>query len=169
MDVIVQLLNDFGVTWPKFGAQVFLFIIVYAVLRKFAFAPVVDMFETRRRLIEEGQANAERIKKKLAESEVRCQEILRKANADAQRIIEEGRLSSDAHTQKELQKVIKDAEGIIAKAHEAVEIDRTKMISEVRKEMIHLVVDTTSKVTGRILTTADQERLASETAKELAA
>ena len=43
------------------------------------------------------------------------------------------------------------------------------MISEVRKEMIHLVVDTTSKVTGRILTTADQERLASETAKELAA
>ena len=169
MDVIAQLLHDFGVTWPKFIAQVILFITVYAVLRKFAFGPVVEMFETRRRLIEEGQANAEKIKRKLAESEVRCQEILRKANADAQRIIEEGRLSSDAHTQKELQKVIKDAEGIIAKAHEAVEIDRTKMISEVRKEMIHLVVDTTSKVTGRILTTADQERLASETAKELAA
>ena len=169
MDVIAQLLHDFGVTWPKFGAQVILFYIVYTILRKFAFGPVVDMFETRRRLIEEGQANAEKIKRKLAESEVRCQEILRKANADAQRIIEEGRLSSDAHTQKELQKVIKDAEGIIAKAHEAVEIDRTKMISEVRKEMIHLVVDTTSKVTGRILTTADQERLASETAKELAA
>jgi F-type H+-transporting ATPase subunit b len=169
MEAITQLLSDFGVTWSKFGAQVILFLIVYAVLRKFAFGPVVEMFEKRRRLIEEGQANAEKIKRQLAESEVRCQEILRKANADAQRIIEEGRLSSDAHTQKQLQRVIKDAEGIIAKAHEAVEVDRHKMISEVRKEMLHLVVDTTSKVTGRILTPADQERLANETAKELAA
>ena len=169
MDILAELMGQFGVTWPKFIAQVILFIIVYAVLRKFAFGPVVEMFETRRRLIEEGQANAERIKKKLAESEVRCQEILRKANADAQRIIEEGRLSSEAHTQKELQKVIKDAEGIITRAHEAVEIDRKKMVSEVRSEMLHLVVDTTSKVAGRVLTAADQERLAAETAKELAA
>ena len=164
MDVIIQLLTDFGVTWPKFLAQVFLFLTVYAVLRKFAFGPVVDMFEKRRRLIEEGQANAEKIKSELARTE-----LDRQANADAQRIIEEGRLSSDAHTQKQLQKVIRDAESIIAKAHEAVEIDRTRMVSEVRREMLHLVVDTTSKVTGRVLTEADQERLASETAKELAA
>jgi len=169
MDAIAQLLTDFGVTWPKFIAQIILFLTVYAVLRKFAFGPVVEMFEKRRRLIEEGQANAEKIKKQLAESEVRCQEILRKANADAQRIIEEGRLSSEAHTQKQLQKVIKDAESIIAKAHETVVVDRAKMISEVRKEMLNLVVDTTSKVAGRVLTAADQERLAAETSKELAA
>ena len=43
------------------------------------------------------------------------------------------------------------------------------MVSEVRSEMLHLVVDTTSKVAGRVLTAADQERLAAETAKELAA
>lgn len=169
MNVITQLLSDFSVTWPKFCAQVLLFVTVYAILRKFAFGPVVEMFETRRRLIEESQANAERIKKKLAESEVRYQEILRKANADAQKIIEEGRLSSEAHTQKELQKAVKAAEDIVTKAHEAIEADRVKMVSEVRKEMVSLVVDTTAKVTGRILTKEDQDRLATETSKELAA
>ena len=169
MDVLNQIFLTFGVSWQKFGAQAILFLIVYLVLKQFAFGPVVAMFEERRRRIEEGQLNAEKIKKQLAESEVRCQEILRKANADAQRIIEEGRTSSDAHSQKASQQAIKDAESIITRAHETVVLDRAKMVAEVKQEMIHLVVDTTAKVAGRILTKDDQDRLASETAKQIAA
>ena len=164
-----QLLTQFGVAWPKFIAQVILFLMVYAILKKFAFGPVIAIFEQRRRTIEEGQANAEKIKKQLAESEIRCQEILRKANTDAQRIIEEARTASDVQTQKHLQQSIKDAEGIIIKARETVELDRARMVAEVKKEMLHLVVDTTAKVAGRVLTDADQERLAGETTKQLAA
>ena len=150
-----QLLTQFGVTWPKFIAQVILFLMVYAILKKFAFGPVIAIFEQRRRTIEEGQANAEKIKKQLAESEIRCQEILRKANTDAQRIIEEARTASDVQTQKQLQQSIKDAEGIIIKARETVELDRARMVAEVKKEMLHLVVDTTAKVVGKVLTEAD--------------
>ncbi len=164
-----QLLTQFGIAWPKFIAQVILFLMVYAILKKFAFGPVIAIFEQRRRTIEEGQANAEKIKKQLAESEIRCQEILRKANTDAQRIIEEARTASDVQTQKQLQQSIKDAEGIIIKARETVELDRARMVAEVKKEMLHLVVDTTAKVAGRVLTDADQERLAGETTKQLAA
>ena len=167
MDALTQIFSTFGVTWPKFIAQVILFLIVYSILRKFAFGPVVAMFEERRRRIEEGQVNAEKIKRHLAESELRCQEILRKANADAQRIIEEGRESSEAHTQKATQQAIKDAESIIVRAHESVVLDREKMVAEVKKEMIHLVVDTTAKVVGKILTPEDHERLADETSHQL--
>ncbi|MEI6071685.1 MAG: F0F1 ATP synthase subunit B [Verrucomicrobiae bacterium] len=167
MDALTQIFATFGVTWPKFIAQVILFMIVYLILKKFAFGPVVAMFEERRRRIEEGQVNAEKIKKHLAESEFRCQEILRKANADAQRIIEEGRESSEAHSQKATQQAIKDAESIIVRAHESVVLDREKMVAEVKKEMIHLVVDTTAKVVGKILTPEDHERLADETSHQL--
>lgn len=169
MQSLLQIFETFGVSWQKFGAQAILFLIVYLILNKFAFGPVVAMFEERRRRIEEGQLNAERIKKQLAESEVRCQEILRKANADAQRIIEEGRLSSDAHTEKATQQAIKDAESIITRAHETVVLDRAKMVAEVKKEMVHLVVDTTAKVVGKVLTKEDQDRLAAETAGQLSA
>ena len=164
-----QLLTQFGIAWPKFAAQVILFLIVYAILRKFAFAPIIAIFEQRRRTIEEGQANAEKIKKQLSESEIRCQEILRKANSDAQRIIEEGRSSSEVNSQKHLQQAIRDAENIIVKATESVELERARMVADVKKEMLHLVVDTTTKVVGKVLTDADQERFASETSKQLAA
>jgi F-type H+-transporting ATPase subunit b len=169
MDTVTTLFAQFGVTWPKFSAQVILFLIVYTILKKFAFAPIVAIFEARRQTIEEGQANAEKIKKQLAESEIRCQEILRKANSDAQRIIEEGRSSSEVNSQKHLQQAIRDAENIIVKANESVELERARMVADVKKEMLHLVVDTTTKVVGKVLTEADQERLASETSKQLAA
>jgi F-type H+-transporting ATPase subunit b len=164
-----QLLTQFGIAWPKFAAQVILFLIVYVILKKFAFGPIIAIFEQRRRTIAEGQANADKIKKQLAESEIRCQEILRKANSDAQRIIEEARASSDASTQKHIQHAVKDAENIIIKANESISLERSRMIADVKKEMVHLVVETTAKVVGKVLTEADQERLASETSKQLAA
>jgi F-type H+-transporting ATPase subunit b len=169
METVTQLLTTFGVAWPKFLAQVILFLTVYLILKKFAFGPIIAVFEQRRRTIEEAQENAEKIKRQLAESELRCQEILKKANADAQRIIEEGRASADAQTQKNLQQAIKDAEDIIQKANENVELERARMVAEVKSEMVSLVVDTTAKVAGKILTKEDQDRLASETTRQLAA
>ena len=169
MESVTQLLITFGVTWPKFIAQVILFLTVYIVLKKFAFGPIIAIFEEPKKTIEEGQANAAKIKKQLAESEARCQEILRKANADAQRIIDEGRLASESQTQKNIQQAVRDAENILVKARETVELDQARMVAEVKKEMVNLVVNTTSKVVGKILTPADQERLASETTNQLAA
>lgn len=169
MDIITQLFHNFGVTWPKFIAQVILFLVVYGVLSKFAFGPILKVLNERRRRIEESQHNAERIKKQLAEAELRYQEILRKANDEANHLIEEARLSSDAISQKQLQKAISDAENIIAKAKQSIEQERHKMISEVKHEMVGLVVNTTAKVVGKVLSPEDQKRLTEETSKEIAA
>jgi F-type H+-transporting ATPase subunit b len=43
------------------------------------------------------------------------------------------------------------------------------MLAELRREVGRLVVDTTAKVTGKVLTLDDQKRLAEETNRELAA
>jgi len=169
MDAIHALLDTFGVTWPKFIAQIILFCIVWWILNKFAFGPILNLLNERRRLIEEGQQNAEKIKKQLAEAELRYQEVLRKANDDATRLLEEARASSEAHTQKQLQQAIKDAEGILAKAQESIGQERNKMVAEVKKEMVDLVVHTTAKVVGKVISPDDQKRLSEETSKQLAA
>jgi F-type H+-transporting ATPase subunit b len=43
------------------------------------------------------------------------------------------------------------------------------MLTELRREVGRLVVETTSKVTGKVLTPDDQKRLADETTRQLAA
>jgi F-type H+-transporting ATPase subunit b len=169
MDVITEIFSNFGVTWPKFIAQIILFLIVYWVLNKYAFGPVLKMLAERRRRIEEGQHNAERIKKQLAEAELRYQEVLRKANDEATKLLEEARATGDAINQKQMQQAIKDAEGIIAKAQDTIVQERNKMVAEVKKEMVDLVVKTTSKVVGKVITPEDQQRLSEETVKQIAA
>jgi F-type H+-transporting ATPase subunit b len=60
------------------------------------------------------------------------------------------------------------AEQIIARAGEAAERDRVRMLAEVKHEVGRLVVQTTASVTGKILTPEDHRRLAEETARQLA-
>jgi len=68
----------------------------------------------------------------------------------------------------ETQKAIVTANDIISKARQASEAELVRMKTELRREVGRLVVNTTAKVTGKILTADDQSRLADETNRQLA-
>ncbi|MEI6081013.1 MAG: F0F1 ATP synthase subunit B [Verrucomicrobiota bacterium] len=164
----MEILKQFGVDWPHFIAQLILFLIVYFVLNRFAFAPLLKVLEERRKRIEEGQLNAEKIKKQLAEAELRYQEILRKANDDAQVMIEELRKSNEAFSQREMEKAVKESAAIVERARHEITSERNRMVDEVKREMVSLVVKTTAQVAGKVLSPEDQKRLSEEASKELA-
>jgi F-type H+-transporting ATPase subunit b len=122
----------------------------------------------RRRKIEEGEINAEKIKKELAEAEKRYQEIVAKANADAQKMIDEARESASHLSERKQQEAITAAEQIIAKAREASAIEHERTMESLKRELGRLVVDTTAKVAGKVLTPEDQRRLQEEAARQVA-
>src|SRR5215472_388587 len=93
-DVVRETAEMFGWNWKLFLSQVISFCIVAYLLQRFAYKPILAVLEQRRRTIEEGQINAEKIKKELAEAEKRYQEIITKANAAGQKMIDEARESS---------------------------------------------------------------------------
>ena len=64
---------------------------------------------------------------------------------------------------------VNNYEDIVAKAHEAAERDRARMLAELRREVGRLVLQTTAAVTGKVLTADDHRRLAEETARQLSA
>jgi len=160
--------REFGVDWPHFIAQVVSFCIVAFLLHRFAYKPVVDLLEERRKRIAEGLANADKIKVELARAETQRQEVLTQANAQANKLIEEARAAAARVQEQETQKAIAAAEQIISKAREAASQDHARMLSELKREVGRLVVQTTATVTGKILTPDDQKRLAEEAAKQVA-
>jgi F-type H+-transporting ATPase subunit b len=167
--ILDQIGSSFGVTWPKFVAQLVLFLIAYFVLSRYAFGPIMKILEERRKRIEEGQLNAEKIKKQLAEAELRYQEVLRKANDDAQHLVEESRRNNEAFSQREMEKAVKESAAIVERARHEIASDRNRMVDEVKREMVSLVVKTTAQVAGKVLSPEDQKRLSEEASKELAA
>jgi len=161
--------EKFGFDWPHFAAQVINFLIVSGLLVVFAYRPILNVLEERRKRIAEGLANAEKIKQELARTESARQEVLNQANLQANKLIEEARAAAARVQELETQKAVAAAEQIIAKAREAAAQDHARMLAELRREVGRLVVETTAKVTGKILTIEDQRRLAEEANRQLAA
>ena len=167
-----EMLRDtaetFGWNPWLFFSQVISFAIVALLLRRFAYKPILAVLEDRRRKIEEGQLNAEKIRKELAEAEKRYQEIVDKANADAQRMIDEARESAAHLSERKQQEAITAAEQIVTKAKEAAGLEHERQMQALKRELGRLVVATTEKVTGKVLTPDDQKRLQEESARQVA-
>src|SRR5437016_9678896 len=167
-DILRETADTFGWNWKLFLSQVISFCIVAFLLRRFAYKPILAVLDDRRRKIEEGQLNAEKIRKELAEAEKRYQEIVAKATADAQRMIDEARASSSHLAERKQQEAITAAEQILAKAKEAAALEHERQMQTLKRELGRLVVDTTAKVTGKVLTPEDQRRLQEEAARQVA-
>lgn len=166
---IEQIASTFGVDWPHLISQMISFSIVCALLYWLAYKPVLKMLATRRELIAQGLANSEKIEAELAKTEAQRQEVMARANVESTRLIEEARAAAAQLREQEAQKAISAAEQIIGKAREAAAQDHTRMLAELKRDVGRLVVTTTANITGKILTAEDQQRLAEETARELAA
>ncbi|MSU21391.1 MAG: ATP synthase F0 subunit B [Pedosphaera sp.] len=168
-NVVQEIAKQFGFKTEHFIAQVISFAIVAFLLHRFAYKPILQILEERRHTIAEALANADRIKAELAKTEAARLEVLGQANLQANKLIEEARAAAARVQEQETQKAIAGAELIITKAREAAAMEHARMLSELRREVGQLVVQTASRVTGKILTPEDQKRLTEETTKQLAA
>ena len=166
---VARIARTFGVDWIHLGAQIISFGLVCVILYKFADGPVLAMLDERRRQIALGLANAEKIKAELDRTEIQRREVMDRANAQAAKFIEDGRAAGARVLEQETNKALAAAEQIVIKAHEASELDRDRMLAELKRDVGRLVVQATMSVTGKILTPEDHRRLAEETEKQLAA
>jgi F-type H+-transporting ATPase subunit b len=165
----MNVAEQFGVYWPNLIAQIILFFIVYWVLSKFAFRPIMAMLEERRRRIEEGQINAEKIKQQLAEAQIKYEETLARANAEAQRLIDEVKASGEKLAEEKRQAALAEAQEIVRRTQESLSLERERTMAELKKEVGRLVAETTEKVTQKILTPQDHQKINEETARQIAA
>lgn len=164
-----EILERFGFNKQLFTMHLVGFAVVAFALHRWAYKPILAMLDERKARIAKGLADAEQIKKDLSNAQVKSQELLNQASAQANKMIEEARAAAAKVQEAETQKAIATANQIIAKAKEASEAELIRMKTELRKELVRLVAETTAKVSGKVLNLDDQKRLADETTKQLAA
>lgn len=160
--VFESIQKTFGLHPWFFGAQVVNFFLVILILKKFAFGPVQAMLDQRRMRIAEGEEKLKRIEKQLADSEATTAAAIDKANQEAIRMIEEAKQGAHAFSEQKSQEAIAQAQQILAKAEAAAKADRERISAELKREFGRLVAATTSQVTGKVLTDADQKRINEE-------
>lgn len=162
------LAEKFGLE-PKFIVmQMISFLIVLGVLYKFGIKPVTATMEERNRKIEAGIRHAEEMQAKLAAAQQESAAIVKQANAEAVRIIEEARKSAKEFLDRQTQDATTRANDLIVKARQATELEHRKMLADARTEIARLVVKTTEQVLAKKLTEADRGAYSEAASRELA-
>ncbi len=169
IDNLRQIGEQTGFSLPHLFSQAVAFLIVCASLTYFAYKPVRNILEERRQTIEQAMANADRIKKELADAEASRLDIIRKANEQADAIIAQAQKGAAIQTERRLQEATVQAQEILRKAHEAGVLDRDRLMGELKRQVGALVIQTTEKIAGKVLTSDDQARLNDETLHQLSA
>lgn len=160
--------EKFGLEPKYIVMQVISFLIVLFVLYKFGIKPVTATMEERNKKIESGIKHAEEMQAKLAAAQQESLAIIKKANADATRLVEEARKTAKDFLDKQTQEATAKSADLLNKAQQAIELERKKMLADARAEISRLVVTTTERVLAKKLTDADRASYNEAAARELA-
>jgi F-type H+-transporting ATPase subunit b len=164
---LTKITQDFGISVPDILAQVVSFSIVAFVLWKFAFKPVLATLDERQQKIASGLHYADEMKAKLQAANEESAAILKKAQIEAGRVIDEARKSAKEHLEAQTREATAKVADVLAKGQQAIELEHKKMLADARTEIARLVVTTTERVLAKKLTDADRAAYNEAAAREL--
>ncbi|MBM3853541.1 MAG: F0F1 ATP synthase subunit B [Verrucomicrobia bacterium] len=159
--------EKFGLELKYVIMQVISFLIVLGVLYKFGIKPVTATMEERNQKIAEGIKHAEEMQAKLAAAQAESAALVRKANVEASRIVDDARKLAKEHLDRQTQEATAKANDLLTKAQQAIELEHKKMLADARTEVARLVVLTTERVLAKKLTEADRAAYNDAASREL--
>lgn len=160
---IGAVVGSFGLRGDIFVAQLVNFLLVLVVLWKFAYKPVIRMLEEREAKIAKSVADADAIAKRVADLEREREDMLIAARKDAQAIIMDATVHSDARKAEMVEAAKREVERVIAKSKQQLIIDREAMLRDVRKD----IVDIAMKAAARIVHTDFDDKKSQSLAEEV--
>lgn len=137
-------------------AQIVNFLVLLFILNKFLYKPILKFFDERRKKIEEGLLNSQKIEGRLAKIEEQQKEIIRQARLEAARIINESKKGGEQEKEKILEVARQKAKEEVQKGSLLAKQEFAKAKQELRNEAVTLGEAMTKKVIGNL--SDDQKR-----------
>lgn len=143
------------------------FILLFLILRKFAWKPLQETVKKRETEIADSIANAEKLKVSLKEIEEKQQSVLAQAKKQGQEIITEAREKAELVAKEIEQKAQNTAEEIVANARKQMEAEREKAASELKNEAVEIIIQASSMLIEKNLDEKKHKSLARHYIEEL--
>ncbi len=143
-----DLLGALGITWQSLIIQLVSFLILLALLKKFAFPALFAALDKREKVIADSVAAAEDAKKAAERAEANTEKQLQQAKKDAAAIVDLAQKEANKIADEAEARADKKAAHIIEQSHARVESDIADAKKELQAEMVSLIATATEKVVG---------------------
>lgn len=143
------------------------FLVLVALLYKYAFNPLVRLQKARQDEIHESIQDAERLRDEAQELLSNYKQQLSEAREEAAGIIDRARQAGETTKSEVLEEARVQAEATLAKARQQIERDTNQALQQIREEVADLTVAATERVARSGLSEGDQLRLIQEALNEI--
>jgi len=143
------------------------FLVLLALLAKFAWRPLLGALESRQESIRQALDDAQKAKEELERLHTKSAEIIRQSRVEADAIITRSRADAERLREEMKQKARTEAEGIVKNAERQIQLETGRALQQIRREAVDLSVMIASKLIQRNITKEDNERLIEEALKQV--
>ena len=146
-----------------------IFLILLALLAKFAWRPLLAALEQRQESIRRSLDDAAKAKLELERLQTESHRILAEARSEAESIVARTRDDANRLRDEMRQKAQQEAANIVKSAGKQIELETNRALQQIRHEAVDLSVAIASKLLQRNVSKADNERLIEDTFRQLEA
>ncbi len=134
-------------------------LLLFFVLKKFLFKPVMKIIDDRQKEIDDLYQSADTAKAEADEMRDEYQKKLTEARETGDKIISDAVTRAQSREEEIVSKANKEASAILEKAQEDIALEKKKAMGEVKDNISVIAVSIAGRVVERELTSADQSRL----------
>ncbi len=139
----MELLHKFGFEPILFGAQIVNFLLLFWVLKKFLYKPILKMLEERQHKVEQGLKNAVEADKRLQDTIEKETKILKQAHDQARKLMDDTKVTqekmlqeAEEATQQKVDTMLKEAKEQISQESAQAEKRLTTHVSTLAVQIL---------------------------------
>ncbi|MCP8622037.1 F0F1 ATP synthase subunit B, partial [Acinetobacter baumannii] len=146
--------------------QVLTFIVLLALLKKFAWGPLKDVMDKRERDINRDIDDAEQAKLNAQKLEEENKQKLKETQEEVQKIIEDAKVQARQQQEQIIHEANVRANGMIETAQSEINSQKERAIADINNQVSELSVLIASKVLRKEISEQDQKALVDKYLKE---
>jgi F-type H+-transporting ATPase subunit b len=143
------------------------FVVLLALLGKFAWKPLLAALERRHEMIKNSLDDALKAKQELERLQLESKQIISEARVEAQSIVAKTRSEAEKLKGEMRQKAKEEADSIVRSAEKQIQVETEKAIGEIRGEVVDLSLLVASKLIEKNLSKEDNQSLIEESLKQI--
>ena len=143
------------------------FLILFFVLSKFAWRPLLEALESRENTIKSSLDDAEKAKQELESLNAETETIISEARSEAQSIRLEAKSAAEKVKADIIAQAGEDAKKLRDENEKQIQIEKDRAINEIRQEVVDLTLTVAERVIRKNLSKEDNQDLIEDSLKTL--
>ncbi len=155
----MEILFNFGFEPILFFGQIVNFVVIYIILKKYMYKPLLKTIESRRNKISKGLKDAEEAEQRLADATQKEERVLKSAHERAKKIVDEAKIENDKILTEAEENARKKAESILEEAKAQIAHETSQAEKRLELKVSNLAVSFLENSLKGLFGTKEQEAI----------